>query len=334
MARAGYAIVITDSFGNRLAGASVEVRQPGTALPLGATLYAGLTGNVVLSNPLVANSQGFVAFFVDTAQVVDLYVTAAGYQAQTAAGVSVAVGAPLFDGMQVGGETDTNARVGVRRNSSGTGLLRRRVNLIEGTNVTIAVADDAANEEVDVTIAGLPAAVPAVTLGTVAAAGVAAAVLRADCTLAAFDATAPSTQAFGDAAATGSAAVAARRDHKHALPTDPVPAHNVAAGVHGLGASVNVLGNRSASGEFVQRGDTGAQTPTSGALSLFGSAGGTVTFPVAFSSAPRVFAGATNAAAVATLAAIYNVSTTGFTWSAYDFGTGTARTIQYLAIGS
>lgn len=37
----------------------------------------------------------------------------------------------------------------------------------------------------------------------------------------AFDATSPSTQAFGDAAAVGTAAVAARRDHKHAMPADP-----------------------------------------------------------------------------------------------------------------
>jgi hypothetical protein len=36
-----------------------------------------------------------------------------------------------------------------------------------------------------------------------------------------FDATAPSTQASGDSAAVGSAAVAARRDHKHAMPTIP-----------------------------------------------------------------------------------------------------------------
>ena len=34
-----------------------------------------------------------------------------------------------------------------------------------------------------------------------------------------FDATVPSTQAFGDTAAAGSAATAARRDHKHAMPT-------------------------------------------------------------------------------------------------------------------
>lgn len=37
-----------------------------------------------------------------------------------------------------------------------------------------------------------------------------------------FDATSPTTQAFGDAAATGSATVAARRDHKHAMPANPV----------------------------------------------------------------------------------------------------------------
>ena len=36
-----------------------------------------------------------------------------------------------------------------------------------------------------------------------------------------FDATVPSTQAFGDSAATGSAVVAARRDHVHAMPANP-----------------------------------------------------------------------------------------------------------------
>ncbi|MGV0961815.1 MAG: hypothetical protein ACOYB1_18475 [Limnohabitans sp.] len=39
-----------------------------------------------------------------------------------------------------------------------------------------------------------------------------------------FDATSPSTQAFSDSAAVGSAAVAARRDHKHAMPASPAVA--------------------------------------------------------------------------------------------------------------
>ncbi len=42
-----------------------------------------------------------------------------------------------------------------------------------------------------------------------------------DAGLTAFDATAPSTQAFGDTATTGSATVPARRDHKHAMPASP-----------------------------------------------------------------------------------------------------------------
>jgi hypothetical protein len=50
-------------------------------------------------------------------------------------------------------DLDNNARVGVRKNSAGSTFERRRINLIEGANVTLTVADDSANEEVDVTIA-------------------------------------------------------------------------------------------------------------------------------------------------------------------------------------
>ncbi len=65
-------------------------------------------------------------------------------------------------------------------------------------------------------------ATPAVVLGSSAAAGAASTVIRSDSTIAAFDATSPSTQAFGDAAAVGTAAFAARRDHKHAMPANPL----------------------------------------------------------------------------------------------------------------
>jgi len=63
---------------------------------------------------------------------------------------------------------------------------------------------------------------PAVVLSTTAAAGVAATALATDAQIIAFDATVPVTQAFGDAAAAGTAAVTARRDHKHAMPTSPL----------------------------------------------------------------------------------------------------------------
>ena len=42
----------------------------------------------------------------------------------------------------------------------------------------------------------------------------------------------PSTQAFGDSAAAGTADTWTRGDHKHAMPADPVPAHEAAADPH------------------------------------------------------------------------------------------------------
>lgn len=54
---------------------------------------------------------------------------------------------------QVPTDLDANARVSVRKNSAGSVFKRRRINLIEGTGVTLTVADDSGNEEVDVTIA-------------------------------------------------------------------------------------------------------------------------------------------------------------------------------------
>ncbi len=59
----------------------------------------------------------------------------------------------------------------------------------------------------------------AIVLGTAAAAGAATTPMRSNDTIAAFDATVPTTSAAGDAAATGSAAKAARRDHVHGRET-------------------------------------------------------------------------------------------------------------------
>lgn len=41
----------------------------------------------------------------------------------------------------------------IRKNSTGSDFRRGRINLIEGTNITLTVADDPTNNEVDVTIA-------------------------------------------------------------------------------------------------------------------------------------------------------------------------------------
>ena len=66
---------------------------------------------------------------------------------------------------------------------------------------------------------GASFATPAIALGTAAAAGAASTVIRSDATIVAFDATVPTTIAYGDSASTGAAAVAARRDHKHGAPS-------------------------------------------------------------------------------------------------------------------
>lgn len=53
---------------------------------------------------------------------------------------------------KITGPLDAQARVGVRKNSGGSTHTRRRVNLIEGSGITIAIADDSSDEEVDITI--------------------------------------------------------------------------------------------------------------------------------------------------------------------------------------
>lgn len=68
---------------------------------------------------------------------------------------------------------------------------------------------------------GVTYGTPAIVLGTAASAGSIDEAIRRDSTVVAFDATVPVTQAFSDTAATGSAAVAARRDHKHGMPATP-----------------------------------------------------------------------------------------------------------------
>ena len=72
---------------------------------------------------------------------------------------------------------------------------------------------------VNVSGGGASGGTPAPVFATTNAAGVATTFLRTDDQLAAFDATVPVTQASADAAAAGTAAVAARRDHRHGMPT-------------------------------------------------------------------------------------------------------------------
>lgn len=72
------------------------------------------------------------------------------------------------------------------------------------------------------TLGGTPpvAGTPAVVLGTAAATGAAATFVATDATIVAFDTTDPAATAYGNAAAVGVAAKAARRDHVHPRLTD------------------------------------------------------------------------------------------------------------------
>lgn len=74
---------------------------------------------------------------------------------------------------------------------------------------------------VDLPASAVSFATPDIALGTAAAAGVAGTVIRSDSTIVAFDTTDPVTQAFDDVPDTGSADVAARRDHRHGMPAEP-----------------------------------------------------------------------------------------------------------------
>lgn len=64
----------------------------------------------------------------------------------------------------LGSTIDSNAKVAVNKNSGATVGTRRRLNLIEGSGVTLTIADDAGNEEVDVTINSTGGAQAPVTL--------------------------------------------------------------------------------------------------------------------------------------------------------------------------
>ena len=108
--------------------------------------------------------------------------------------------------------------------------------------------------------------------------------------------------------------------------------HNVAAAVHGLPASVNVLGNRSAAGEFVQRGTLAQGTVQNGPLTIY-YASQTLTFPVAFSSAPYVWGGGIIENAFA-FAGVLNISTTACTLIKWSSDNVTAQTLKWVAMGA
>jgi len=75
MARAHLRYVVTDSSGNAIQNAAVNVYKPGTtSVPYG-TMYTTEAGATAQSNPLTSNARGEVETWMDTGQLVDLKVT-------------------------------------------------------------------------------------------------------------------------------------------------------------------------------------------------------------------------------------------------------------------
>ncbi len=124
--------------------------------------------------------------------------------------------------------------------------------------------------------AGASGGTPALTLGTANTAGVATTFIRDDDTILAFDATAPSTQAFGDAAVVGTATVAAHRDHKHAMMSGSAPTFPLTAAGNetfqpgGVANSVLTLANAASAVNLVTL--TGTATTVDPTLVVSGDA--------------------------------------------------------------
>lgn len=139
------------------------------------------------------------------------YLAAA--HAETTAGLSS--GSMVFVGNSSGAIADagvaSNGQILIGR-SGATPVLGS----ITGSNgITVS------NGSGTINVAGIVAGTPALTLGTSNATGSASTYIATDATVAAFDATVPTTIAHGASAAAGSAGVAARRDHTHGAPASP-----------------------------------------------------------------------------------------------------------------
>ena len=125
----------------------------GPAAGITVTDGNGVSGNptLALANDLAAleglSSTGLVARTATDTMAVRTLTAGTDVSVSNGDGVS---GNPT---VSLPSTVTTNARVAVSRNSAATTGTRRRINFIEGSNVTLTVTDDSGNEEVDVTIA-------------------------------------------------------------------------------------------------------------------------------------------------------------------------------------
>ncbi len=174
-----------------VSGVSIE-NVSGDAVKL-ATTSTGTFGDVLLDGlqvGLYSNNSGYA---------LNATASSAGALSKIVVGSLVAI-------------TDGTARAAISLTNTDSVTLGHIV--LHGFNARYTSSGD--TNTVDDTAVSF--ATPAIVLGTAAAAGAASTVIRSDSTIIAFDATVPVTQHYSDAAATGSVAFAARRDHVHGMP--------------------------------------------------------------------------------------------------------------------
>lgn len=118
------------------------LRRSGTALAFGEIATAGIANDAVT----FAKVQN-----IATSRILGRTTAASGDIEELTVGAPLTLtgGALDFDETATLGNV---ARTTVRKNTGADVGSRRRLNFIEGTNVTLTVADDAGNEEVDITI--------------------------------------------------------------------------------------------------------------------------------------------------------------------------------------
>lgn len=144
------------------------------------------------------------------------------------------------------------SRVTVRKNTGADVGTRPRLNLIEGANVTLTVADDAGSGEVDVTIAstgGGGGTTPADTVVAETSYGQSTAVGVSTTEHAREDhshgtpglaSTGPSASAVGDTQALGAGTLPAKDDHRHAREAFAAPVASAVGDTQDAGAAATV----------------------------------------------------------------------------------------------
>lgn len=133
-----------------VASASTFYRGDGSWQTAGGT---GTVTSVGLATPSIFTVSGSPVVGAGTLSFSPASQAANLVWAGPASGVSAAPDFRALVAADIPVLLDSHARVSVRRNSlASTVGPRRRLNFIEGTNITLVINDDSANEEIDVTI--------------------------------------------------------------------------------------------------------------------------------------------------------------------------------------